>query len=170
MVTWTWSCHAFTSSYGPHASAADAVDTTAHPPFAAAGPSCLPPNPTWLPHRYTNGGKDLKKYEEAKEHSKSVWVELSGGWHELKYFTLHKNGVDWVFIDHLSFQRPGTPYGNHAGPFNDNLFRFGLLSLGALEAPLNLPIKRDRWGQLSRRADGLGGCWTVSVYLCVTNA
>jgi hypothetical protein len=97
-----------------------------------------------------------------------VWVELSGGWHELKYFTLHKNGVDWVFIDHLSFQRPGTPYGNHAGPFNDNLFRFGLLSLGALEAPLNLPIKRDRWGPpwRGRAAGDAGGCWMVAAQPC----
>jgi starch synthase len=51
--------------------------------------------------------------------------------------------VDYVFIEHLSYQREGTPYGDASGPFADNLFRFALLSLGALEAPLNLPIKRD---------------------------
>ena len=76
--------------------------------------------------------------------SKSVWVDLAGAYHELKFHHLHQSGVDWVFIDHLSFERPGTPYGDERGPFADNLFRFGLLSLGALEAPLNLPIKRNR--------------------------
>jgi hypothetical protein len=51
--------------------------------------------------------------------------------------------VDYVFIEHMCYQREGTPYGDASGPFADNLFRFALLSLGALEAPLNLPIKRD---------------------------
>ena len=95
-------------------------------------------------YRYTNGGKDLDKYKDATALDKSVWVELNGTWHELKYHHLHQGGVDWVFIEHMAYQREGTPYGNAAGPFQDNLFRFALLCLGALEAPLNLPIKRDR--------------------------
>lgn len=56
---------------------------------------------------------------------KSVWVEVKGGWHELKFHVLHKTGVDYVFIEHIAFERPGTPYGDHTGPFKDNLFRYG---------------------------------------------
>lgn len=78
-------------------------------------------------HRYTNGGKDLAKYKEAKALAKSVWVELSGSWHELKFHVLHKTGVDYVFIEHIAFERPGTPYGDQSGPFKDNLFRWELL-------------------------------------------
>jgi starch synthase len=62
---------------------------------------------------------------------------------ELKYHTVSRDGVDYVFIEHMCYQREGTPYGDASGPFADNLFRFALLSLGALEAPLNLPVKRD---------------------------
>jgi hypothetical protein len=74
--------------------------------------------------RYTNGGKDVAKYKDAKALPKSVWVELKGSWHELKYHVLHKTGVDYVFIEHMAFQRPGTPYGDQTGPFKDNLFRW----------------------------------------------
>jgi hypothetical protein len=74
--------------------------------------------------RYTNGGKDVAKYKDAKKMEKSVWVEVKGGWHELKFHVLHKGGVDYVFIEHIAFERPGTPYGDHTGPFKDNLFRW----------------------------------------------
>eukprot|EP00878_Enallax_costatus_P019509 GHUV01020582.1.p1 GENE.GHUV01020582.1~~GHUV01020582.1.p1 ORF type:complete len:664 (+),score=179.93 GHUV01020582.1:243-2234(+) len=104
--------------------------------------------------RYTNNGKDLDKYKDATALEKSVWVELNGSWHELKYHHLYKGGVDWVFIEHMAYQREGTPYGNAAGPFQDNLFRFALLCLGALEAPLNLPIKRDSSGQVTDQVYG----------------
>ncbi|WIA30508.1 hypothetical protein OEZ86_000592 [Tetradesmus obliquus] len=93
--------------------------------------------------RYTNGGKDIAKYKDTKPVAKSVWVELNNSWHELKYHTIVRDAVDYVFIEHMCYQREGTPYGDASGPFADNLFRFALLSLGALEAPLNLPLKRD---------------------------
>lgn len=54
-----------------------------------------------------------------------MWVEVKGSWHELKFHVLHKAGVDYVFIEHIAFERPGTPYGDHTGPFRDNLFRWG---------------------------------------------
>lgn len=167
--------------------------------FSLPLPAC-PPTAIQLTtnHRYTNAGKDKAKYKEAKQLEKSVWVELNGSWHELKFHVLHKTGVDYVFIEHIAFERPGTPYGDHTGPFKDNLFRwvcgnnlalkrwqqgcwwwgyahaargnmmvvlsfqlacdvltlslyvlgcchrFTLLCLGGLEAPLNLPIKRDK--------------------------
>jgi hypothetical protein len=74
-------------------------------------------------NRYTNGGKDVARYKDALPQPKSVWVELKGAWHELKYHVLHQRGVDYVFIEHIAFERPGTPYGDASGPFKDNLFR-----------------------------------------------
>lgn len=110
------------------------------PPLLAAvcAPCCR-----LLGCRYTNGGKDKARYKEAQLCAKSVWVELKGAWHELKFHVQHKAGVDYVFVEHIAFERPGTPYGDSSGPFKDNLFRFALLCLGGLEAPLNLPIVRD---------------------------
>jgi hypothetical protein len=85
----------------------------------------------------------VAKYKEAKAMGKSVWVELKGTWHELKFHVLYKAGVDYVFIEHMAFQRPGTPYGDHSGPFKDNLFR----CVAALNA--STPIsKRHVWCRL----------------------
>lgn len=97
------------------------------------------------PRRYTNGNKDAAQYKDTTPLAKSVWVELNNSWHELKYHACTRGDVDWVFVEHMCYQRDGTPYGDASGPYPDNLFRFALLCLGALEAPLNLPIKRDRW-------------------------
>ncbi|GIL46717.1 hypothetical protein Vafri_3634, partial [Volvox africanus] len=63
-----------------------------------------------------------------------------GGVHQVGYFHAHKDGVDWVFVDHMSYHREGTPYGNAHGTYGDNLFRFSLLCLAACEAPLLLNI------------------------------
>lgn len=98
----------------------------------------------WLCCRYLNGGKDADKYQAAQALGSPAWVELNGSWHEIKFHHLHLHNVDWVFVDHVCFHRPGTPYGSSHGSFPDNLFRFALLSLAALEAPLNLPIGRLR--------------------------
>lgn len=67
-------------------------------------------------------------------------VQIGGAEQEVKFYHQRSDGVDWVFVDHPVFQRPGTPYGDASGPFRDNLFRFALLSLAALEAPLVLPL------------------------------
>ncbi len=52
----------------------------------------------------------------------------------------HEDQVDWVFVDHISFHRPGNPYGNAHGVYADNLFRFSLLSMAAIEATLVLNV------------------------------
>ena len=39
---------------------------------------------------------------------------------ELSYAHLHKDGVDWVFVDHASFQREGGLYGDSHGVYGDN--------------------------------------------------
>lgn len=70
---------------------------------------------------------------------------LQGGRHTVTYHHCHRDHVDWVFVDHMCYHRPGNPYGNSYGPYQDNLFRFALLSLAALEAPLQLNIGGFRW-------------------------
>ncbi|GIL71026.1 hypothetical protein Vretifemale_1669 [Volvox reticuliferus] len=69
-----------------------------------------------------------------------------GGVHQVGYFHTHKDDVDWVFVDHISYHREGTPYGNAHETYGDNLFRFSLLCLAACEAPLLLNIGGHRRG------------------------
>jgi len=72
---------------------------------------------------------------------KKIW--LFGWEHEVKYFhqwhTLEdgKKGVDYVFVDHPCYHRPGGLYYNQQEgvEYADNLFRFALFCLAALEAP-----------------------------------
>ena len=47
-----------------------------------------------------------------------VVVEMLGT--EVSYSHLHKDGVDWVFVDHVSFQREGGLYGDAHGVYGDN--------------------------------------------------
>ena len=39
---------------------------------------------------------------------------------QLSFAHLHRDGVDWVFVDHSSFQRPGGLYGDEHGVYGDN--------------------------------------------------
>jgi len=73
--------------------------------------------------------------------------ELFGAWHEVRYFHQWQaysedRGCDYVFIDHPSFHRPGGLYHNTADnqEYDDNLFRFALFSLAALEVPVGMDI------------------------------
>jgi glycogen synthase len=49
-------------------------------------------------------------------------------------------GVDFVFVDHPSYQRPVGMYGDENGVYGDNQWRFKLLCQAALEAPLALEL------------------------------
>lgn len=77
--------------------------------------------------------------------SRRIW--LMGGETEVKFFHQVRDqgaGVkaDYVFVDHPCFHRPGGLYYNatEGVEYEDNLFRFALFSLAALEAPrLSLP-------------------------------
>jgi len=53
-------------------------------------------------------------------------------------------GVDYIFVDHPCFHRPGGLYYNaqEGVEYSDNLFRFALFSLAAIEAPCSLPLQR----------------------------
>eukprot|EP00930_Biecheleria_cincta_P048037 TRINITY_DN33413_c0_g1_i1.p1 TRINITY_DN33413_c0_g1~~TRINITY_DN33413_c0_g1_i1.p1 ORF type:complete len:617 (-),score=126.73 TRINITY_DN33413_c0_g1_i1:181-1965(-) len=73
--------------------------------------------------------------------------ELFGAWHEVRYFHHFQEfadgkGCDYVFIDHPSFRRPGGLYHNTATneEYSDNLFRFALFSLAALEVPVSIDL------------------------------
>ena len=89
--------------------------------------------------RYYNDATKAK-YAGAFDTGTRIKVGCFGGDHEVGFFHQYKDGVDWVFIDHPSYQRPGNPYGDMTGAFGDNLFRFTLLNHAAVEAPLVLSL------------------------------
>jgi starch synthase len=66
---------------------------------------------------------------------------LAGGEPEVGYFHHVNRGVDYIFVDHPSYPRPGGFYADANGAYGDNQFRFSLLCLAALEAPLILPLQ-----------------------------
>jgi starch synthase len=65
---------------------------------------------------------------------------LAGGEPEVGYYHHSSRGVDYIFVDHPSYPRPGGFYADANGAYGDNQFRFSLLCLAALEAPLVLPL------------------------------
>ncbi|KAG1661131.1 hypothetical protein FOA52_011862 [Chlamydomonas sp. UWO 241] len=95
--------------------------------------------------RYLLSEKSQAMYDKAGVKDTGVRKGLDmyfDQFHEVGFHHTHKDGVDWVFVDHMSFHRPGTPYGNEHGTYADNLQRFAILSLAACEAPLVVPVKR----------------------------
>ena len=73
--------------------------------------------------------------------------ELFGCMHEVRYFHHWQGygegkGCDYVFIDHPCFRRPGGLYHDTASnqEYEDNLFRFALFSLAALEVPVGIEL------------------------------
>eukprot|EP00932_Pfiesteria_piscicida_P007695 SRR837773.17877.p1 GENE.SRR837773.17877~~SRR837773.17877.p1 ORF type:complete len:601 (-),score=212.50 SRR837773.17877:234-1934(-) len=74
---------------------------------------------------------------------KKIW--LFNAEHEIKYYHQYhklgeKTGVDYVFVDHPCFHRPGGLYYNQqlGVEYADNLYRFALFCLAALEAPVSI--------------------------------
>jgi len=91
--------------------------------------------------RYMQGSAADEVYANAVDTGVSATLNLGTcGPQQVRFFHQRSedDGVDWVFVDHSSYHRPGNPYGDAAGVFGDNQFRFSLLSLAALEAPLHL--------------------------------
>merc|ERR1719428_65445 len=101
-----------------------------------------------------------------------VWLE--GCEHLVKYFHIRKDwgeghGCDFVFVGHESYKRPqGMYHDTGTGQeYGDNLFRFALLSLASMEAPLILRLN-DR-PPLGDRVCFLANDWQagmVPVLLC----
>jgi len=71
----------------------------------------------------------------------------------IKYYLLRKvldessgAATDFIFVQHDCFRRAGGLYHDEHGEFGDNLFRFGMFSLAALEAPLCCNINGSTYG------------------------
>ncbi|XP_078169549.1 glycogen/starch synthase, ADP-glucose type [Carex rostrata] len=96
--------------------------------------------------RYLNGKSD-KVYGNTVDLGKRTKVTCFGAEHEVAFFHEYRENVDWVFVDHPSFRRPGNPYGDSNGAFGDNQFRFTLLSYAACEAPLVLELGGFNYGE-----------------------
>eukprot|EP00746_Dinoflagellata_sp_MGD_P019187 gnl/MRDRNA2_/MRDRNA2_14456_c0_seq1.p1 gnl/MRDRNA2_/MRDRNA2_14456_c0~~gnl/MRDRNA2_/MRDRNA2_14456_c0_seq1.p1 ORF type:complete len:638 (+),score=115.92 gnl/MRDRNA2_/MRDRNA2_14456_c0_seq1:79-1914(+) len=99
----------------------------------------------------------------------SIW--LMGGETEVKFFHQVKeqgNGVtaDYVFVDHPCYHRPGGLYYNAAEgvEYEDNLFRFALFSLAALEVP-KLHLRGPPYGQKVMFVANDWQCGLLPVYL-----
>lgn len=83
-------------------------------------------------------------YEDAIDTGVEVTIWLSGAHHTVRFFHCQRGNVDWIFVDHPgAYLRAGNPYGDDMGTFGDNQFRFTLLSMAALEAPLVVPTGKD---------------------------
>ncbi|RAL51464.1 hypothetical protein DM860_010966 [Cuscuta australis] len=97
--------------------------------------------------RYLYGGLSDKKFKNLVDLDKKIKIHWADGEQEVSFFHEYREGVDWVFVDHPSYHRPGTPYGDSYGAFGDNQFRFTLLCHAACEAPLVLPLGGYTYGE-----------------------
>jgi starch synthase len=88
-------------------------------------------------------------------------------WHKRKDYGEGK-GTDFIFVEHPSIQREGGLYnGNDGREYEDNLLRFTLLSLAAMEAPLILNLNGQ--GIYGDKVLFLANDWQsglVPLYLC----
>ncbi|KAL9163111.1 hypothetical protein ABFS82_06G020400 [Erythranthe guttata] len=97
--------------------------------------------------RYLRGNPSDKQFSNAVELAERAKIYCFGAEQEVGFFHEYRAGVDWVFVDHPSYHRPGTPYGDTFGAFGDNQFRFTLLCHAACEAPLVLPLGGFNYGE-----------------------
>ncbi|XP_059629022.1 soluble starch synthase 1, chloroplastic/amyloplastic [Cornus florida] len=97
--------------------------------------------------RYLHGGPSDKNYAGASDLECCIKIFCFEGEQEVSFYHEYRAGVDWVFVDHPSYQRPGNPYGDIFGAFGDNQFRFTLLCHAACEAPLVLPLGGFTYGE-----------------------
>ncbi|KAL5225683.1 hypothetical protein ABZP36_012322 [Zizania latifolia] len=96
--------------------------------------------------RYMNGALN-KNFANAFYTGKHIKIPCFGGEHEVTFFHEYRDSVDWVFVDHSSYHRPGNLYGDNFGAFGDNQFRYTLLCYAACEAPLILELGGYTYGQ-----------------------
>ncbi|PON81260.1 Glycogen synthase [Trema orientale] len=97
--------------------------------------------------RYLNGTTADKNFAGAVDTGSCIKVHCFGGVQDVAFFHEYREGVDWVFVDHPAYHRPGNPYGDIYGAFGDNQFRFTLLCHAACEAPLVLPLGGFTYGE-----------------------
>ncbi|CAH9059020.1 unnamed protein product [Cuscuta epithymum] len=97
--------------------------------------------------RYFDSLPSDEKFKSVVNLHKKIKIHCAEGEQEVSFFHQYREGVDWVFVDHPSYHRPGTPYGDSHGAFGDNQFRFTLLCHAACEAPLVLPLGGYTYGE-----------------------
>lgn len=73
--------------------------------------------------RYITTARDRKLMGRLHDCQTWVKIDLGNGEHWVNFHHESRAGVDWVFVEHLSFERPGGLYGNNQGIYADNLFR-----------------------------------------------
>jgi len=66
-----------------------------------------------------------------------LFFGLFGVEHRVDLYSVERHGVRWILVDNPAFHRPGI-YGDASGAYDDNLFRYALLSRAALEAGAGL--------------------------------
>ncbi|XP_043716336.1 soluble starch synthase 1, chloroplastic/amyloplastic-like [Telopea speciosissima] len=110
--------------------------------LAARGQSVMVVSP-----RYLRGDPKDKVFGGAFDVDCRIKIPCFDGLHEVAFFHEYRAGVDWVFVDHPSYHRPGNPYGDSHGAFGDNQFRFTLLCHAACEAPLVIPLRGSTYGE-----------------------
>mmetsp|Transcript_36244 Transcript_36244/g.80653 ORF Transcript_36244/g.80653 Transcript_36244/m.80653 type:complete len:615 (-) Transcript_36244:1049-2893(-) len=81
---------------------------------------------------------------------------------EVGYFHQNIKGVDYVFVDHPSYIRPGGLYADQFGVYGDNQFRFALLCQAGLEAPLHLDFE-DGKGKFGEDCVFVANDWHASL-------
>ncbi|KAI8020264.1 hypothetical protein LOK49_LG04G00234 [Camellia lanceoleosa] len=69
--------------------------------------------------RYLHGGPSNKNFSGTSDVGCGIKVYCFGGAQEVAFFHEYRAGVDWVFVDHPSYHRPGSPYGDIYGAFGD---------------------------------------------------
>ncbi|CAJ1458710.1 unnamed protein product, partial [Effrenium voratum] len=79
-----------------------------------------------------------------------IWLDNRE--HEVQFFHLYQDlgdgkGTDYIFVGHDCFMRGGLYVDNQGKEYEDNLFRFSLLTVASLEAPLVLNIRGKTFGQ-----------------------
>ncbi|GAB2265064.1 Pentafunctional AROM polypeptide [Dionaea muscipula] len=133
-----------TSEAAPYSKTGGLGDVTGSLPIALAarGHRVMVVSP-----RYLRGTPEDKIYAGALDADCRIKIQCFGGEQEVSFFHEYRAGVDWVFVDHPSYHRPGNPYGDSFGAFGDNQFRFALLCHAACEAPLMLPLGGYTYGE-----------------------
>lgn len=87
-------------------------------------------------HRVMSVAPRYEPYPEAWD--TGVTVDLDG--HIIRFYHCNDDGVDRVFVDHPAICRGGI-YGGSHGSYEDNWFRFSLLTQGAILAALHVPLQ-----------------------------
>jgi len=89
-------------------------------------------------HRVLAISPRYKAIEGAVNSGVKFLVRLFGVDHLCELYVLDRDGVRWVLVDNPCYHRGGI-YGDETGAYDDNLFRYALLSRAAIETVRFLP-------------------------------